>query len=136
MFLFPFLKELFIAKDKNAPTDGSYQDSNSMLKKMILVLGCMSVAANFYLVTKLYVLGRENIELRRQVKDPVPRPVLYPEENNTPPKPKQKPPVEVILQEPVRNKPPKPKKPPSFYPTLPPDNETYLKELDEINKIQ
>lgn len=135
MFLFPFLKELFITKDKNAPTDGSYQDSNSLLKKMILVLGCMSIAANFYLVTKLYVLGRENIELRRQVKDPAPRPVLYPEDDKAP-KPKPKPPVEVILQEPVRNKPPKPKRPPSFSPTLPPDNETYLKELDEINKIQ
>lgn len=130
-FLFPFLKELFIGKGNNASRKGKVKEPNELLKTIIIVLGCASVALNFYLISRSYSLGRENLELQKQVKEPTPRPVQYP--NNTPtPIPRRV--IETVEDKPNKNNNPN-KKVVTLPPALPPDRENYLKELEEINKI-
>lgn len=134
-FLFPFLKELFSAKSNNTSRKGKVKEPNELLKNIIIVLGCMSLSANFYLLTQVYNLGRENLEFKRQVKEPNPRPVQYPEDR-TPNRPHR--PHEAVAVEGVRhnnNNNNRNKKAHSPPPVLPPDRENYLKELEEINKI-
>ena len=132
-FLFPFLKELFIGKTNNASRKGKTKETNELLKTIIIVLGCVSVAANFYLVAQAYNLGRENLELKRQAKETNPRPVQYPEHpsSNTVYSPHQiAPSIPTDKNNNNRNK-----KPLNIPPVLPPDRENYLKELEEINLI-
>lgn len=133
-FLFPFLKELFSAKSNNISRKGKVKEPNELLKNIIIVLGCMSLSANFYLLTQVYNLGRENLEFKRQVKEPNPRPVQYPEDR-TPTKSHK--PHEAVPVDDTRhnNNNNRNKKPPNIPPVLPPDRENYLKELEEINKI-
>lgn len=134
MFIFPFLKELFIGKDNNTSRSGKAKprETNYILRQVIILLGCASVALNFYLIGRSYSLGRENLELQKQIKEPTPKPVQYPED--VPAQPPRRP-NEVIATTVNKNNNNRNKKVINMPPALPPDRESYLKELEEINKI-
>ena len=133
MYLFPFLKELFIGKDKHQIDRRSKSSPGSVvLKKLIIVLGCVSVAINFYLIGKVYDLGRQNLLLQKQMNEKISKPITYPIE-----KPIDKPIVPQV-QEPIesdtptrepRRKPQKPNKPIE-------DRSTLMNELEKINSIK
>lgn len=133
-FLFPFLKELFSTRSNNTSRKGKVKEPNELLKNIIIVLGCISVAANFYLFTQAYNLGRENLELKRQAKETNPRPVQYPEDHSPTKlyRPHEAVPIDTTRHNNDNNR---NKKPPNLPPVLPPDRETYLRELEEINQI-
>lgn len=135
-FLFPFLKELFIGKDNRSSRGDRLKgkEPNFFIKKAIIVLGCASVAANFYLMTQAYNLGRENLELKRQAKEATPKPLQYPEKDTALTNPHVH---AVVIDEDDRygkNK-NRDKKGPFVPPALPPDKQNYLRELEEINNI-
>lgn len=136
-FLFPFLKELFLGKKNNTSRNGNAEpdkQSIEFMKLFVIVLGCMSVCLNYYLVTQAYNLGRENLELKKQIREINPKPLQYPEDHK-PDKPYKS--HSLGTSEPVRHNKNnnRNKKVPSVPPLLPPDRETYLRELEEINKI-
>ena len=133
MFLFPFLKELFIGKNNS---DANKNNSSFFLfiKKLIIVIGCLSFALNFYLFGKVYNLGRENLEYQNQVKEKAPKPIVYPE-----PTVGKKENIKVTTigndeQDPPEDKKNK-QKPPSV-PVIRDDKERLIKKLEEINKIK
>lgn len=79
MYLFPFLKELFIGKDKQQIDRRSKPGTTSVrLKKLIIILGCASVAINFYLIGRVYDLGRQNLMLQKQMNEKLSKPITYP----------------------------------------------------------
>jgi hypothetical protein len=128
-FLFPFLKELFIGKDNSASKKGKIGAMERIIKLIVITLGCLSVSLNVYLVGRVYNLGRNNVELQKQIKDNTPKPVVYPKENT------------VVVSESmpvhINNAPPSPKKAPvRNISALPPERESYLKELESIDKIK
>ena len=132
MFLFPFLKELFIGKDSSVSRKGKIKEPNQLLKQFIIILGCASVALNVYLTGKAFNLGRENLELQKQIKEPNPKPILYP---NSPTTKKEQ---TVVTNYPTPDPDEQsPKKRLVRLPSaLPPERESYLKELEAIDKIQ
>ena len=130
MFLFPFLKELFIGKDNSASKKGKLGALERIIKSIIIILGCLSVALNVYLVGKVYNLGRQNLELQKQIKDPTPKPVVYPRREYAIPSNEPHP-----VTDDEQNQVPK-RKASRPISALPPDRESYLKELESIDKIQ
>lgn len=130
MFLFPFLKELFLGKDNSASKKGKIGAFERLIKLAIIILGCLSVVLNVHLMSKTYSLGREIVQLQRQVKDPTPKPILYPNKDQGPVTTEKRPEGD----EETHKKPKK--KPIRLEPALPPERESYLKELESIDKIQ
>ena len=132
MFLFPFLKELLIGGNTSENNENKKHNRLFLfLKKLVIVLGCLSVALNFYLISKVYDLGRENLNLQKQIKEKIPKPMVYPNQNT--PKPEIK---EVENKEkpyPTDNK--KPKRKLIVPPAVPVDRERFLRQLEDINKI-
>lgn len=137
MFLFPFIKEIFVGKDR-----GGYDRRRkpslrvSLVKRLFIVLICLSVVLNYYLLVKVYDLGRKNLILQQQIKEKNNKPIIYPKEDKTIPVPDDViPPYEDGVREtrpPRRPKPPKPK-PPEQEPT---SRDTLLQDLEEINQIR
>lgn len=134
-FMFPFLKELFIGNDKGKE---KIQEPNKILKGIIIIFGCISLTINFFLANQSFNLGKENIELRRQLNRP--------ESTNSdseytegPPKkrPKQKEShyTKGKHDNNKNNNNNNNRKAPVVPPVLPPDRESYLKDLEAINKI-
>lgn len=133
MYLFPFLKELFIGKDKQQIDRRSKTSPGSIiLKKMIIVLGCVSVAINFYLIGKVYDLGRQNLLLQKQMNEKISKPITYPIDKpiDKPVTPQAQDPLETDTpaREP-RRKPQKPNKPIE-------DRSTLMNELEKLNSIK
>jgi len=132
MFLFPFLKELLIGGNASENNENKKHSRLFLfLKKLVIVMGCLSVALNFYLISKVYDLGRENLNLQKQIKEKIPKPMVYPSKNT--PKPEIK---EVKKEEkpyPADNN--KPKKKLTVPPAVPVDRERFLRQLEDINKI-
>lgn len=132
MFLFPFLKELFIGKGKEkGGADQNTSTGSVRTKKIVIMIGCLSVAMNFYLVSKVYNLGRENLILQKQVKEKIPKPMVYPDKNL-----KKEDESQINIREldtPKDEDRRKRKiKPPQ---ALPVERDRFLKQLEEINKI-
>lgn len=128
-FLFPFLKELFIGKDNGTSKNGKIKPANHFLRKVVIIIGCLSVALNFYLLGKAFNLGRENIQLQKQIKDHVPKPTVYPDtEQMIDPTP--------YSHEPIKDNHHPKKKALRMPSALPPERESYLKELEAIDQIQ
>lgn len=131
MFLFPFVKEIFIGKDID-PVDRRKRPSTFtvMLKKFLALLVCVSLVMNYYLVTKVFDLGKKNIELKKQLADK-PRQTIEPAHEKAPlPPPSITPGVDYTA--PKKPKPPKPK--PPDVTTKPEDD--ILVDLEEIRNIR
>lgn len=137
MFLFPFVKEIFIGKDK-----GGYDRRRkpsvrvTLVKKIFILLICLSVVLNYYLLVKVYDLGRKNLILQGQIKDKPNKPIVYPKEDKTIPVPDNTiAPYDdsaVEYPKPKKPKPPKPK----HTETPTPPRDTLLQDLEEISKIR
>ena len=66
MFLFPFIKELFLGK--NPPRNStSVSLLVLVLKRMTIALGCFSVAINVYLSNRVYTLAASSLALSREI---------------------------------------------------------------------
>jgi hypothetical protein len=137
MFLFPFVKEIFVSKDK-----GGYDRRRkpsvrvTLVKKIFIVLICFSVVLNYYLLVKVYDLGRKNLVLQKQVKDKANKPIIYPKEEKPLPIPNNTmPPYDDSAVEYPKPKKPKPPKPKPTQPPTPP-RDTLLQDLEEISKIR
>lgn len=130
--MLPFLKELFIGSGKGK---GKTEESNRILKGIIIILGCLSLTLNFFLMNQSFNLGKENVELRRQLSRPESS-KSESEYTEGPPKkrPKQKghPPDRGKHDHNNNNN---KRKAPMVPPVLPPDRESYLKDLESISKI-
>ena len=131
MYLFPFLKELFIGKDKQQIDRRAKPGTTSVrLKKLIIILGCASVAINFYLIGRVYDLGRQNLLLQKQMNEKLSKPITYPIE-----KPLDKPNQSIEPAEtdtPIkspRRKPQKENKPIE-------DRSVLMDELEKLNNIK
>jgi len=139
LFLFPFVKEVFIKRerpdrfnrhDRRRVDRRAQKPQLSLLKSFIIVAGCLSVAFNFYIIGKAYTLGKENIQLKKQIKETKPT-VLSPPEKPNCPIPKSEQPAPMPPYAPPKY--PKKDNKPTHAP--PRDDEKFLKELQDINKI-
>lgn len=131
MFLFPFVKEIFIGKD-NDPIDRRKRPSTftALIKKFFVLLVCVSLVMNYYLVAKVFDLGKKNLELKKQLTDkPKQSHSLPGEKIPTLPTPTA---PSVDYTAPKKPKPPKPKPPDVI--TKPEDD--ILLELEEIRNIR
>lgn len=137
LFLFPFVKEVFVKKERpdryeRRRTDRRTQKSQlPLLKSFIIVAGCLSVAFNFYVIGKAYTLGKENLQLKKQIKEAKPLPQFTPPTQQNCPtlKADQYPPM------PPYTPPKYPKKDNKPTHAPPREDERFLKELQDINKI-
>lgn len=137
MFLFPFVKELFVGKDKSGYDRRRRPGIRvTVVKKIFILLICLSVVLNYYLMVKVYDLGRKNLLLQKEIKDKANKTIVYPKEEKHIPVPNNTiPPYDDSVVEypnPKKPKPPKPK--PTQTPTPPRD--TLLQDLEEISKIR
>lgn len=132
MYLFPFLKELFIGKDKQQIDRRAKPGTTSVrLKKLIIILGCASVAINFYLIGRVYDLGRQNLLLQKQMNEKLSKPITYPIEkplDNQSDKPTQTTQSDTPTRTP-RRKPQKENKPTE-------DRSVLMDELEKLNNIK
>ena len=134
MYLFPFLKELFIGKDKNKVDRRAKPDATSVrLKKLIIILGCLSVAINFYLIGKVYDLGRQNLLLQKQMNEKLSKPITYPIEKPLD-KPTDVPTNTKEADEPYKETRAPRRKPPKQTPPVE-DNSKIIDELEKLNNI-
>lgn len=124
MFIFPFIKEIVIGKDKGGFDRRKRQGEGfTFIRKVFVLLVCISVVLNYYLFVRVFDLGRKNLELTKQVKEKENAPVVYPTNKPQPQQPTKSPDV---VNKPV---PDRPKKQPDT-------NTDLLNDLHEINQIQ
>lgn len=129
-FLFPFLKELFIGKGNSASKKAKISAFERITKLIAITLGCASIALNVHLTGKAYNLGRQNLTLQKQIKESTPESTLCPRiEQVTMP-------ITPTLGPANKQKHPPMEKPVRAIAALPPERESYLKELESINKIR
>lgn len=135
MFLFPFVKEMFLSKDKRG-YDRRRRPSPkiTVVKKIFILLVCFSLVLNYYLIVKVFDLGRKTLELNKRIKEEENKPVIYPKSEE---KPRDKPPPDPIpdpvVEAPVEKK--NKTKPISKKRTSDPEDDL-LKNLEEIDKIR
>jgi hypothetical protein len=136
LFLFPFVKEVFVKKERPDRFDRRRVDRRTQRPRLgvrqsiIIVMGCMSVAFNFYIVERAYNLGKENILLKKQISEAKSTPPTAPDKAKCPiPKLDQYPPMPPYTPP----KQPKQENKPTHAP--PREDERFLKELQDINKI-
>lgn len=141
IFLFPFVKELFVSKDKNKYDTVQKPGPNSTFFKMTgMSLVVLSIVMNYYLITKVFKLGRENIALQKELKDKPNKPIVYPKT----PDPVKSEPVKIAPEAVPPYEKPKPKdklrdrKPIEKRPEDPPivDKEKIIDDLEELNIIR
>ncbi len=139
MFLFPFIKEVFAQKERDKIFVNHREVAiKAFFKNVIIAAGCLSVVMNFYIVGKVYNLGRENIALKKQIKDNIPKPIIYPKKDVQPTENEvalPEPAIEETLEGPIPIKNEDIKKIPKRLPKPSVDKEKFLKELEQINKI-
>lgn len=132
MFLFPFVKEVVIGKDKD-PVDRRRRPSTvaMLIKKFFILLVCLSLVMNYYLAGRVFDLGKKNIELKKQIADK-PKHTVEPTQNKPAPLPHPTTPPSPEYTAPKKPKPPK-SKPPDM--TTKPEDDI-LTDLEEITKIR
>lgn len=126
LFLFPFIKELFLSKKDEDDSDpqSQYQTGiKKILKIMLIIIGIVSVVANIVLFDKLITTG---VRLVNSIKKENMCVIDLAEERK--PKPIPKPTPNIDQAEAQRPRPPR------YNPVKiePPANHNRLKKIDEI----
>lgn len=76
VFIFPFIKELFLGKDKDKK-DGTVKDPKALppekgskghiLRQVLIAAGVLSVIVNFALIEKIFTMASSMVSLKREV---------------------------------------------------------------------
>lgn len=130
MFLFPFLKELFIGKGTPSAKKAKMGSFEKLMKLSVIAIGCFSVALNVYLAGRVYGLGKENLNFQKQIKEFSSKVIDCPKHRDVIKAP-------MANTSPIENK--RPERDERHFrrgAALPPDRETYIKELERINNIR
>ena len=135
IFIFPFIKELFLGK---GPPHAQNQPESPMvhlLKRVIIGIGCISVAANAYLGNRLYNLATQYLAISREVTHLRELDKKRKEVKTSPQSP-------AIATQPVKKQDRPPADKPPLHPTLPvsristsPQMQRELVQLRRINSI-
>lgn len=151
-FLFPFIKEIFLGKDKGDVPEtqskiAAFLAKYTWFRKAIIAVGCVSVLLNVYLFNRLIALSREHVELTRRppaIHAPVPAsapphpPKLPPDKNKpNPAPPLGPPPAKPELHPVIADRPPrKPREPsPTHHTDHPHGQDDSLQRLQRLNTL-
>lgn len=65
LFIFPFVKELFLGKDASEQTKDSI--FTGFMKRLTIGLGVISVVLNIYFIDRLFTLASQQLALNREL---------------------------------------------------------------------